>query len=696
MSAPLPLSLSTIPSQSPTTAPGTPDEIATNQESSTKRHSQLMLDQALPTPRLPMSFNAPTQRPISAYFADFSAECGTASPYTKEPVCVLPHLYLGAEHNATDINSLSRLGITAVLNVAVEIATAFQQQQPSSPSRPNGDRIVRTTRDRSIHYKNLSWTHHQRNLQSEFPMAFAFIEETKNMGGKVLVHCQLGVSRSASLVIAYVMKTLQMNLTDAYEFVKTRSSVISPNMSLMYQLAEFGKSLTKPSTNARPAILVRTGSKNNFGAEDDEDIYPYPAERMDIDSDTIEYADNKENRKPAPFMLSAVKMSPLANSRTTKRSNLVLTRSNSRSGAMPSMEPVTPSVPVNTTTATLPTYGLSSRSRAPYHRSSLAPMTTEPLNLMAPSSLETPAEDSSSFSQYSLPPSTPMADRFSFPDSNSIPPSTPLTDRFSFQIFPEGVSQASRRPSYSNRVVPSTPLTQSFDLSPPVPPFVASHRPMSSATSSISSFASSATFSRPSSTSSSASSSGSIPVSAPISTCGSPVTVSPIATSTTPAASASKESRSRRSSGIWSKMPSTPIRSISFGPILSSLSSSSSAATASGQQQQAGPTKKPAAIHAFAKALTRRWSSGLLGFQEQQQQQQNAIECLMTDSTLTTSPEEDVTMCASVREAAEGNENDGCSASTSPEFVFSPRACSPIVQETKSFGEVYHVLRMEG
>ncbi|ORZ10066.1 dual specificity phosphatase, partial [Lobosporangium transversale] len=157
--------------------------------------------------------------------------------YTKEPVCVLPHLYLGAEHNAVDVKVLSRLGITAVLNVAIEISNASQQQYQLSSK--NMDRIVKTAQGRSIHYKNLSWTHHQRDLQSEFPLAFAFIEEIKNMGGKVLIHCQLGVSRSASLVIAYVMKTLQMNLTDAYDFVKTRSSVVSPNMSLMYQLAEF-------------------------------------------------------------------------------------------------------------------------------------------------------------------------------------------------------------------------------------------------------------------------------------------------------------------------------------------------------------------------------------------------------------------------------------------------------------------------
>ncbi|KAG0211358.1 Dual specificity protein phosphatase 10 [Mortierella sp. GBA30] len=288
-SAPLSTTLPTVP-QSTTTTP-TVDTTA-------ERQSFLMLDQALPTSRLPMmggstasSSSSNSRRPISAYFSDFSVECGVASPYTSEPVCILPHLYLGAEHNALDVNTLSRMGITSVLNVAVEIATAasqeqrqqlqLQQQQATHSGRGltatttattmGGSKFVYTPQGRIIHYKNLSWTHHQKNLQEEFPVAFKFIEETKGLGGKVLVHCQLGVSRSASLVIAYVMKTQQMGLSDAYEFVKTRSAVISPNMSLMYQLAEFEKSLS------------RVGHALSTSPEDeDDDIYPYPTDGMDI------------------------------------------------------------------------------------------------------------------------------------------------------------------------------------------------------------------------------------------------------------------------------------------------------------------------------------------------------------------------------------------------------------------------------
>ncbi|ORZ16682.1 protein-tyrosine phosphatase-like protein, partial [Lobosporangium transversale] len=162
--------------------------------------------------------------------------------YTTEPVCVLPNLYLGAEHNATDTKTLRRLGITFVLNVAIEIA---REDSSSAYSVTTEEATVRG----GITYRSLSWSHHQKNLLNDFPKAFELIDESlacNNGQGKALVHCQLGVSRSASLVIAYVMRSLNMGLTEAYDFVKQRSGVISPNMSLMYQLAEYEKRLKNP------------------------------------------------------------------------------------------------------------------------------------------------------------------------------------------------------------------------------------------------------------------------------------------------------------------------------------------------------------------------------------------------------------------------------------------------------------------
>lgn len=54
----------------------------------------------------------------------------------------------------------------------------------------------------------------------------------------MLVHCRVGVSRSATVTIAYVMKHLNISLVDAYLIVRSRrlSVLIQPNMRLLYNL----------------------------------------------------------------------------------------------------------------------------------------------------------------------------------------------------------------------------------------------------------------------------------------------------------------------------------------------------------------------------------------------------------------------------------------------------------------------------
>jgi dual specificity MAP kinase phosphatase len=65
-----------------------------------------------------------------------------------------------------------------------------------------------------------------------------WIENARRSGGQVLVHCRVGVSRSATVTIAYVMKHLGLPLVDAYLLVRSRrlSVLIQPNMRLLYNL----------------------------------------------------------------------------------------------------------------------------------------------------------------------------------------------------------------------------------------------------------------------------------------------------------------------------------------------------------------------------------------------------------------------------------------------------------------------------
>ncbi|KAJ9075476.1 hypothetical protein DSO57_1035797 [Entomophthora muscae] len=140
----------------------------------------------------------------------------TKSAPTSAPIKVLPGLYLGNERHASDKELLLSLGIGSVLNVAVEVAGWPEL---------------------SASYLSLGWTHNQCDIISSFEKAFSFIDNGR--ASSILVHCQEGISRSASLIIAYLMRTLGLSASQAYSFLKSKSPAISPNINLFSQLIQY-------------------------------------------------------------------------------------------------------------------------------------------------------------------------------------------------------------------------------------------------------------------------------------------------------------------------------------------------------------------------------------------------------------------------------------------------------------------------
>ena len=72
-----------------------------------------------------------------------------------------------------------------------------------------------------------------------------FIDIAYKGGGKVLVHCMVGVSRSATVCIAECMKRFQCEVLRAYLYVRVRrlNIIIQPNLMFMYDLLKWQEAL---------------------------------------------------------------------------------------------------------------------------------------------------------------------------------------------------------------------------------------------------------------------------------------------------------------------------------------------------------------------------------------------------------------------------------------------------------------------
>ncbi|KAJ9076429.1 tyrosine/serine/threonine protein phosphatase [Entomophthora muscae] len=170
--------------------------------------------------------------------------------YSNGPKEILENLYLGDEMNASDPDVLKKYNIGFILNVAKEVDNSLVDFACSSHWQTVSDEKVclqlkkhtfstSSEESHSVYSKKLFWDHNQDNIQEFFAASFNFINLARSLGVGVLIHCQCGVSRSASLMIGYVMQANNLSFESAYQHVKSKSSVVSPNLSLIAQLLEF-------------------------------------------------------------------------------------------------------------------------------------------------------------------------------------------------------------------------------------------------------------------------------------------------------------------------------------------------------------------------------------------------------------------------------------------------------------------------
>ena len=145
--------------------------------------------------------------------------------YSCHPSQILPWIFLGSYKNASDKEEIRLLNIKYVLNCAIECYSHYSKE---------------------IKYLHLKLCDHPNfNILNFLDKAVSFIEEAKNNNSNILIHCQLGISRSTSCLIAYLIKAMNYTTMTALQFIKKKRRIVMPNYGFLEQLIKYEKKNVK-------------------------------------------------------------------------------------------------------------------------------------------------------------------------------------------------------------------------------------------------------------------------------------------------------------------------------------------------------------------------------------------------------------------------------------------------------------------
>ena len=139
------------------------------------------------------------------------------------PAEVAPGLYLGDRKDAKDRASLRRLNIQSIVN-----CTPPKSEDPGAGCPSFFERELR-------YLRVPIYDSPAEDAAEHFAAVLDFISSRLHHGG-VLVHCNRGVSRSATFVVAHLMRTQALDPAAALELVRAARPQAEPNAAFLKQL----------------------------------------------------------------------------------------------------------------------------------------------------------------------------------------------------------------------------------------------------------------------------------------------------------------------------------------------------------------------------------------------------------------------------------------------------------------------------
>ena len=156
---------------------------------------------------------------------------------------IIDNIYLGDFRTADNIDMLRQYNITHIINCAFNLPNKYPDQ---------------------ITYKRLELRDEpDQPIIERLEEAYQFIKENKDKN--IFVHCVFGKSRSASVVIFYVMKEKKMNFQEAKNFVKNIRNIVEPNSGFESELNRYYEEHIAKDKNEN-----EDENKNNDEKEEEE------------------------------------------------------------------------------------------------------------------------------------------------------------------------------------------------------------------------------------------------------------------------------------------------------------------------------------------------------------------------------------------------------------------------------------------
>ena len=133
---------------------------------------------------------------------------------------ITDNIYLSGINGANNLDEIKIYNITYIINCTKDIPNYFENDNIKYMRVPIDDTS-------------------NQHIEQYFDSTYNFIENAIINKCNILVHCYAGISRSATILIAYFMRKYNISYMKAYEFVKSKRSIINPNKEFVEALKEY-------------------------------------------------------------------------------------------------------------------------------------------------------------------------------------------------------------------------------------------------------------------------------------------------------------------------------------------------------------------------------------------------------------------------------------------------------------------------